>query len=212
MEAVQFRPSESDRPGTAPNQGVESSTDTLTVDEILQLYLEIHILRTSKSHETHCTTRKVIRNIRKMAVKVGDRLVPFVSLPADVCSRKHIIQLQLDASDRPHPANQMLRVLRAAFGFVIRKEFFEGKNPASGIRELPTPKTSKAVREETIVGLLDVIDRLEASGELPSVYADYFRIAFATGLRPCSVRALHLQNIDLALGTLSIIQRVIARS
>ena len=179
-----------------------------TIRDLLNLYTGT-ICKRSPSEFTRATYRTRSGCIVAVPVLRNGVSVAFGDIPVATLTSADLGQLQAAKAHHPVAANNYVRLLRSAWNWGIDLDFVPKTDidPFRRIQQLPTNKTSKALSERVVEGLVHAFDVTEATGRVRQEWVDFLRLLFGLGIRATELRRLRVQDIDLERRMLILVQK-----
>lgn len=94
-------------------------------------------------------------------------------------------------------ANRVMAVGKAMYSWAIEHGHLKGENPFGKLKQSATSGSERFLSDGEAATLFEVLDRLEAAGELNAKYASIFKLLLLTGARRNEIAALRWSEVDL---------------
>jgi integrase len=158
---------------------IAATNRDLTIDELFAHYYQYA--------RAQCRTHKnIAANYRRYFGPVGNML-------ARDLSAQHVMHWHSEIGKRfgKVTANHCLRLLRTIYNYGIRFNLYDGKNPATVIRQFPEKSRERFVTREEMPKFLETMEKLPARSR------DFFFILLFTGARSGDVLSMRWEDINI---------------
>ena len=159
---------------------------TVTYAELVKAYVEKHLKVNARSW----------RNIRSGLL--NERMAPFLKRPVATITRREIIDLcdAMVAAGAPQGAVNHLRYLKMLFNWAAGRDLIV-HNPTSGVKP-----PAKSVERDRVLTDHEIAAVWRASCNLPTPYAEMYRMFLLTGQRRSEVSTMRWSELSGELWTI----------
>lgn len=171
--------------GKNPNDQKRAEKNELTLDQFFTLYFEQHIQSHNKRPED--TQSEYRRYIEK---PLGNKRLSEIS-------KSKLVELhaKLGREIGKRTANKVHTVIRALFNRAFEWGYYEGENPAKGIKRFKEEKRERFLSKDELKRFFIALETLTNI-----TMRDFFLTLLFTGARSGEVRSMAWQDIDLQSG------------
>lgn len=197
--------------GDDPREAAKARRKAKTIGELIDVYLtEGPATRPAKRGSSWATDRSNLeRHVRpqigdKISTSVGKetatRMLSAVASGATAKVEKTKPRGKAVVKGGAGIAHRVLAASRAMFAWAIEHGHHAGANPFVGVKLTKRPAVERFLSNDEAASLLEVIENLEAAGEVRATHAAIFKLLLLTGARRTEIVALRWREVDLAHG------------
>lgn len=174
--------------GDDPSEARERRAQSLTVQQLVVLFLEEHV-GPKRKRRTEVLYRDYLE--RLVVPRIGRKLIAEVK-GADIARLHH------EWRDTPYQANRIIAVLSKMFSFAEERELIpEGTNPCRRIEKYREEARDRFLTQAEIGRLGDALADAEASGAASPYVIAAIRLLLFTGARLSEILTLRWDYVDL---------------